>query len=160
MRWWATLAICGIALVAGLVGTAWACSCVAVVGKDALPAATAMFSATATKVIFLESEGTQGSSAKEPPIVVTLDVHEVWKGPVRRSVRLRTTYNKWTCEGYYFREGVTYLVTTYGPIEKERSPVPELSGVNPCGGTFQLTRGQADVDAVLRGLGPGRWPEE
>ena len=41
---------------------------------------------------------------------MTFEVYQAWKGPVRRTAVLRTIYNKWSCNGYYFKEGREYLV--------------------------------------------------
>lgn len=135
-------------LVLALPSTALACSCVAEVGKRALPFAAAMFTGKATKVEFLAPDDRR----TEPPILVTFEVSQVWKGPVRKVLSLRTTYNKWTCHGYYFQEGKTYLVTAQ-KVTAVRDGV-ELAGVDPCGGTREL----AGASAIVDELGPGERP--
>lgn len=108
-----------------------------------------MFRATVAKVEYLE-EDTEG---KEPRILVTFEVHEVWKGPERPTALLRTIYNKWTCRGYYFKTGGEYLVAA-NTIEAEGSEVkpPEMSGIHLCGGTAPIDKAADDLAA----LGPGR----
>jgi hypothetical protein len=111
-----------------------------------------MFTGKAARVQFLEAD----TQRNEPAILVTFEVHDVWKGPVRKALRLRTTYNRWTCGGYYFKEGETYLVTAYQLKVLADQQGVELGGVNPCGATRELKRA-ADV---VRDLGPGQKPAE
>ena len=139
-------------LMTGLPRSVAACSCYAVAGKMALPAAVTMFTGKAARVQFLEAD----TQRNEPAILVTFEVHDVWKGPVRKALRLRTTYNRWTCGGYYFKEGETYLVTAYQLKVLADQQGVELGGVNPCGATRELKRA-ADV---VRDLGPGQKPAE
>jgi len=144
---WRTL-FCLLGLL-GSVRTADACTCIGPKGKDILKGAAAVFRATATTVEYLEKDGKR----KEPRILVTFDVHEVWKGPERPKVLLRTTYNKWTCSGYYFKAGVQYLVAAR-VVEHEGSDEkpPELSGIFLCGGTGKIDEATEDLAA----LGEGR----
>jgi hypothetical protein len=109
-----------------------------------------MFTGKATRIQFLEPD----EEGREPKILVTFEVYEVWKGPVQRVLHLRTTYNKWTCGGYYFKEGLSYLVTAHEA--KAANGETELAKVNICGGTRELARAQD----VLRTLGPGKVPVE
>jgi len=128
------------------------CSCFAVAGRKALPTAAAMFTGKATIVEFLETD----TKRNEPAILVTFEVLEVWKGPVQETLRLRTIYNRWTCGGYYFKEGETYLVTAHQVNSSAGQDDIELGGVNPCGGTRELDK----AAEVLRDLGPGEKPEQ
>jgi hypothetical protein len=128
----------------------WPCTCHSVVGPETVKRAAALFIGKATKVEFLEPDERQ----KEPRILVTFEISEVWKGPESKTLRLRTTYNKWTCEGYYFKEGETYLVTAYKASAGATDGETELAGVNVCGGTRELSQAQD----VLRLIGPGKKP--
>ena len=143
--------LCLLILVAVLASPppAWPCSCFALSGPEALPQAAAMFTARATQVEFLAPD----TKNTEPPILVTFDVYEVWKGPLQKTLRLRTIYNKWTCQGYYFKQGRTYLVTAYQTSLTDQGDV-ELAKVNPCGATRELS----DAGAVLQRLGSGKKP--
>ena len=55
---------------------------------------------------------------------MTFEVYRWWKGPPKKSVVLHTIYNKWSCEGYFFKEGEEYLVFAYRNREQmaERFP--------------------------------------
>ena len=64
--------------------------------------------------------------------MVTLEVAEVWKGPVQKTLKLRTTYNRWTCGGYYFKEGQTYFVTPRQVTPATAGSPAEVAGVNTC----------------------------
>jgi hypothetical protein len=145
-------ALFSTALTLAVPARASACSCVAVAGKRALPSAAAMFTGKAIKVEFLEPD----TGKNEPAIVVTFEVAEVWKGPSQETLKLRTTYNRWTCSGYYFKEGMMYFVTAHQVKPLAEGSGIELAGVNPCGGTREL---DGAVDLV-RDLGPGEKPDE
>ena len=132
----------------GSVCVADACSCSGPKGQEILRAA-AVFRATAVKVEYLESD----EKRKEPRILVTFDVREVWKGPERATALLRTTFNKWTCSGYYFKAGGEYLVAAeiVESVGTETHPA-ELSGISLCGGTGGIRAAAEDLAA----LGVGR----
>lgn len=144
--------LCLVVLLAGG-RVADACSCFGPKGKEILQQAAAVFRATATSVEYLEKDG----SRKEPRILVTFEVNEVWKGPERPKMLLRTTYNKWTCSGYYFKAGVEYLVAAK-VVEHEGTEerAPELSGIFLCGGTGTIDQATEDLAA----LGAGRKVEK
>jgi hypothetical protein len=137
-----------LALLAGS-HVADACSCFGPKGTDILRGAAAVFRATAVKVEYLEKD----KKGKEPRILVTFRVHEVWKGPERTTALLRTIYNKWTCRGYYFKAGGEYLVAAERlDSEGSETTSPELSGISLCGGTGAVEHRTDDLAA----LGPGR----
>ena len=127
-----------------------ACSCYAKSGRAALPYVAAMFSGTATKVKFIDPD----DHRTEPRIAVTFTVDRVWKGPVRETILVRTTYSRWTCKGFYFTQGKRYLVTGLSVTDLGNVAVPEVGGINPCGATMELEHA-ADV---IRDLGPGVRP--
>ena len=107
-----------------------------------------MFRATATKVEYLEKD----ARGKEPRILVTFQVHEIWKGPERSTAWLRTVYNKWTCTGYFFKAGREYLVAAEQVVDNGSEVKPaELAGIFLCGGTADIERARGDIEA----LGPG-----
>jgi len=85
---------------------ALACSCVGPTGLDILSSNAAVFAGKVTAIEYLEAD----TESSEPPILVTFEVNEVWKGPIRKTVTLRTIYNKYSCNGYFFKEGQLYLV--------------------------------------------------
>lgn len=126
------------------------CSCVGPSGKDALPAVAAMFTGKAVRVEYLEPDARE----VEPEILVTFEVFEVWKGPIERTLRLRTKYNKWSCRAYYFKEGHSYLVAAHEVKAQDGEVV--LGGVNICGGTSELAR----AGDALKTLGPGAVPPQ
>ena len=147
-----------IAFVVALIGllqpnhSAWACSCVGPTGLDILSNNAAVFAGKATAIEYLEPD----TEASEPPIRVTFEVNEVWKGPVRKSVILSTIYNKFSCNGYYFKEGQLYLVAAKTVIRDDpKSGIAELEGIFLCGGTLAL----AHANDNLKELGKGQRPE-
>ena len=132
----------------------FACKCVGPRGKKALERAAATFSGKVTKVEYLDADGPR----VEPRIIVTFKVYHSWKGPLKKSVVLHTIYNKWTCEGYFFKEGQEYLVVAYKNHEQmaeKFAPAKDTLGANFCGATMLLANATED----LRELGPGRRPE-
>ena len=148
------VAVAAIGLLAQLFGAppaALACSCTGPVGRRALSKAAAMFTGTATSVQFLEPD----RENTEPAILVTFRVSRVWKGPVQKVLKLRTTSNKWTCQGSSFEQGGTYLVTAYKLRSAAEGPsAPELAEVNTCGGTRAIDQ----AGDILAELGPGKKP--
>lgn len=131
-----------------------ACSCVAPRGKRALESSAAAFSGKVRRVEYLDADGPR----VEPRIVVTFEVYRSWKGPLSKRALVHTVYNKWTCEGYFFKEGKEYLVfagKNRGRAAERFAPARDTLGVNPCGATRPLAEAEED----LRELGPGRAPE-
>ena len=104
---WLIIAV--VSFVLSLPQDSLACSCVGPRGKKALEGAAAAFSGKVTKVKYLDAD----EPRVEPRIIVTFKVYRSWKGPLKRSAVLHTIYNKWTCEGYFFKEGGEYLVFAY-----------------------------------------------
>ena len=130
-----------------------ACSCVGPTGKKALEGASSAFSGKVTKVEYLDPDGLR----VEPRIIVTFEVYRWWKGPLKKTAVLHTIYNKWTCEGYFFKEGEEYLVFAYKNREHVAKKFPSAKdtlGVNICGATGPLKHAKEE----LRELGPGRRP--
>jgi hypothetical protein len=129
-----------------------ACSCAGPRGVNILSNNAAVFAGKVTAIVHLES----GANVSEPPIRVTFDVHEVWKGPVRNTVILTTIYNKFSCEGYFFMEGQHYLVAAKTLTRDDgRSDIAELEGIFLCGGTSVLS----DANESLKALGNGQRPQ-
>ena len=131
-----------------------ACSCRAPRASKALEGAAAAFSGKVTKVEYLDAD----EEFVEPRIVVTFEIYRSWKGPLNKSAILHTVYNKWTCNGYYFKEGGAYLVFAYKNSEhmaEKFAPANHTLGANPCGATRPLARAEEE----LRELGPGRRPK-
>jgi hypothetical protein len=62
---------------------AWGCRCPSIFGPETVKRAAAVFMGKATTVEFLEPD----EKANEPPILVTFDVSEIWKGPEGKSRR-------------------------------------------------------------------------
>jgi hypothetical protein len=88
---------------------------------------------------------------------VVFDVRAVWKGPVHHAAVLNTVYNKWTCNGYYFKEGQEYLVAAKNLIRDDvAADRSELEGIFLCGGTRPLSDAKQD----LEDLGEGRKPHD
>lgn len=146
--------IAAVAFVLSLSQDGLACSCLGPRGKKALEGAAAAFSGKVTKVEYLDAD----EPGVEPRIAVTFEVYRSWKGPLKKSAVLHTIYNKWTCEGYFFKEGREYLVFAYqnrGHAAERFPSAKDTLGVNICGATGPL----ADAGKELRELGPGRRPE-
>ena len=149
---WHVIAV--VSFVLSLPQDGLACSCVGPRGKKALEGAAAAFSGKVTKVEYLDADEPE----VEPRIIVTFKVYRWWKGPLKKSAVLHTIYNKWTCEGYFFKEGKEYLVFAYQNREQMAEKFPaakDTLGVNICGATGLL----ATAKEELRELGPGRRPE-
>lgn len=77
--------------------------------------------------------------------IVTLRVAEVWKGPVRPTLHVRTSTSHGDC-GYRFEAGETYLVYTYGSVER--------GWTSQCHATARLV----DAAPHLHRLGAGTVP--
>jgi len=131
---------------------ALACSCVGPSGLNILSNNAAVFAGKVMEVEYLES----GADSSEPPIRVTFDVKEVWKGPVRSTIILTTIYNRFSCKGYFFNEGQHYLVAAKSLTRDDaKSGIAELEGIYLCGGTSVLS----EANENLKPLGNGRVPE-
>jgi hypothetical protein len=129
--------------------TVWACSCAGPSGLNILSNNAAVFAGKAIKVVYLQPD----MNSSEPPIRVTFDVTEIWKGPIRNIVIVTTIYNKFSCEGYFFEEGRQYLVAAKTLAHDDaNSNTAELEGIALCGGTSDLS----DADSVLKELGKGQ----
>src|SRR5688500_4809780 len=87
----------------GAVKSVKACDCDGQRGGGALADADAAFSGKVSKIEFLDSHGE--NTRKEPRIVVYFEVYRVWKGTVKKKIRLNTVYNYYSCAGYWFYEG-------------------------------------------------------
>ena len=149
---WQAIAVVPVILF--LQQVALGCSCRGPRGKKALEGAVAAFSGKVKKVEYLDAD----QDRVEPRIIVTFEVYRSWKGPLNQSVILHTIYNKWTCEGYFFKEGKEYLIFAYRNREHVAQKFPsgkDTLGVNICGATKPLT----DAEDDLRELGPGRKPK-
>jgi len=132
--------------------TAWACSCVGPKGLNILSNNVAVFSGKVMAIAYLEPD----ANSSEPPIRVTFDVSEVWKGPVRRTVTLTTICNKYSCEGYFFKERQHYLVAASTLTRDDRvSDVAEPKWIFLSAGTGVLS----DADEDLEEFGKGQRPE-
>jgi len=144
-----------VAVLVGLMQTnhlARACSCAGPSGLDILATNAAVFAGKVMAIEYLEPD----TDSSEPPIRVTFEVSEVWKGPVRSTATLGTVYNKFSCTGYFFREGHHYLVAAHTISGDERaSDIAKLEGISLCGGTRLLS----DANEDLKAFGVGRRPK-
>jgi hypothetical protein len=125
--------------------TAAACECLGPRGKAALANANVAFSGKAIKVEYLDR---REQVNPEPRIIVTFRVYRVWKGEPTRDVVLHTVFNKWTCNGYGFKEGEEYLVFATPSASDAAKMFPNAKntlGVSTCGGTLPLADAQGDV---------------
>src|SRR5690242_9992651 len=95
-----TIAICAL-LVAPCVANA--CSCMRPEMPAVLERSSLVFSGNVTKVVALDD-------APEPGIEVSFSVSQVWKGEPGASPTIRTIHNRRSCNGYFFKEGESYLV--------------------------------------------------
>ncbi len=135
-------------------GTVKACDCVGPRGKAALVSAEVAFIGKVKKIEYLDDPK---QSSPEPRIVVTFRVHRIWKGESKRYVVLHTVFNKWTCDGYGFKEGEEYLVFARANSSEAAKLFPGAKntlGVNTCGGTLPLAAARGDV----KELGDGKVP--
>ena len=144
-----------VAVLIGLLQTnhlVWACSCVGPTGLDILSSNVAVFAGKVMTIEYLEPD----TDSSEPPIRVTFEVNEVWKGPVRNTVSLSTIYNKYSCNGYFFKERRLYLVAAKTVTrDDEKSDIVELEGISLCGGTSALS----DAEENLEEFGEGQRPK-
>ncbi len=134
--------------------TATACDCVGPRGKAALLNAKVAFSGKVIKIKYLDDPE---QANPEPRIIVTFRVYRVWKGEPKRTIVLHTVFNKWTCNGYWFKEGEEYLVFARANGSEAAKMFPEAKntlGVGTCGGTFPLADAQGDVKELGAGKAP------
>lgn len=130
---------------------AWACSCIGPKGTDILLGNAAVFSGKALEVMYLEPDG----KYLEPPIRVTFEVSEVWEGPVRNTISVSTIYNKFSCEGYYFKQGQHYLVAAKSiTLDNSKASIAEVEGLPLCGGTSTLENASENIKAFGEGQRP------
>ncbi len=128
---------------------AWACSCVGPTGLYIVSSNAAVFAGKVMAIEYLEPD----TDSSEPQIRVTFEVNEVWKGPIRNTVTLSTIYNKYSCNGYFFKEGQLYLVAATTITRDDRkSDIAELEGIFLCGGTSVLS----DANENLKAFGEGQ----
>jgi hypothetical protein len=93
----------------------------------------------------------------EPRIIVTFQVYRVWKGRPRRTIILHTVFNKWTCNGYWFKEGEEYLVFARAndPDQaKMFARTKNTLGVWSCNGTSTLAAAEEDLNELGDGVVP------
>ena len=134
--------------------TAVACDCVGPRGKAALVNANVAFSGKVIKIKYVDN---REQVNPEPRVIVTFRVYRVWKGQPKRKIILHTVFNKWTCKGYWFKEGEEYLVFAHANDSDTAKMFPKAKnslGVGICGGTFPLADAQGDV----KELGAGNVP--
>jgi len=116
-----------------------------------------VFSGTVTRVEFLDE---LKDDASEPRILVDIDVNRFWGGEVSSQITLHTYYNRAGCEGYWFKEGGTYLLFAYvnGEPEPRREhaewPPPGTLGTLYCG-VHELEGAAAQVERLNRAF-PGQ----
>ena len=145
-------AIMIITLLLSLPQDGLACSCLAPRAKKMLEVAAAAFSGKVTKVEYLDAD----EEGVEPRIVVTFEVYRSWKGTPGKSAVLHTVYNKWTCEGYFFKEGEEYLVfagKNRGHTAERFAPATDTLGTSLCA-TKELARAEEELRELGRGLRP------
>jgi hypothetical protein len=101
-----SLAVLGLTLALGSAGPARACSCAPPPdAPTALAGAHAVFQGTVVAVALEDEERFQQA-------VATFSVSKVWKGPVGRSVEIRTSSSSASC-GWEFQIGAEYVVYAY-----------------------------------------------
>jgi hypothetical protein len=131
--------------------TAAACDCVGPRGKAALVSAKTAFSGKVIKITYIDNPE---QSNPEPRIIVTFRVYRVWKGEPGTETVLHTVFNKWTCNGYGFKEGEDYLVFAHANDSETAKMFPKAKntlGVGTCGGTAPLADAQGDVKELGAG---------
>ena len=134
--------------------TVAACDCVGPHGKAALVNAKLAFSGKVIRIKYLDDPN---RANLEPRIIVTFSVYRVWKGTPNRRIVLHTVYNRWTCNGYWFKQGGEYLVFAHPNTSQPTKLFPKAThtlGVRTCGGTFPLADAKRDVEE----LGAGKLP--
>ncbi len=134
--------------------TALACDCVGPRGKAALVNVQVAFSGKVIRIKYLDR---REQMVPEPRIIVTFQVYRVWKGRPKRTMILHTVLNKWTCNGYWFKEGEEYLVFAHESdpeVARRFAKSGKTLGVGSCGGTSILAAAEKDVKELGDGLVP------
>jgi hypothetical protein len=106
-----------------------------------------VFLGTVTKVEFLEA---LEEDQAEPRIIVDFVVRRSWGDEIPSRITLHTYYNRIECEGYWFREGVAYLLFAYVNGEAERDPEwPKAGtfGTAYCG-VYELTQAMMQMERL------------
>ena len=140
----ASLALTGLGLLVLLPDCASACSCVLPQGSQkeraerALSGSEAVFSG---KVVEIEKPPSGPGWSSGDLETDTFRVSEVWKGPQRATLEVKTPVWGMSC-GYPFEEGQEYLVYASGKQDLK---------VHACGTTKQLSK--ADEDLAVLGNG-------
>ncbi|MEX1014049.1 MAG: hypothetical protein WDZ80_02730 [Candidatus Paceibacterota bacterium] len=113
-----------------------ACSCIPPVPPtEAIEQSSAVFSGLVTNL-----ENDEYSRDFNPnPVIVTVEVMDVWKGIDSSEVTLETARQSATC-GYNFEEGEEYLIYAHGPNN-------DLS-VSACSRTSLLSNAQNDIEEL------------
>ena len=142
--------------------SAFSCKCAPFPLANRLNSTDAIFSGKTVKVKFLDSPK---QNSPEPRIIVTFDVYRFWKGPVGKRFILYTVANKWSCDGFGFREGSEYLVFAYNYTQESKIDRlikfdfsafgKDIFGTSLCNGTKLLS----DAQEELKELGPGQTPK-
>jgi hypothetical protein len=143
------------------ISSAFACSCALITPAEAYASADTVFSGKVENVQYLDDpEG----GRLEPRIIVTFSVNDLWKGGEQSQIIMHTVYNKFSCNGYFFKSGKEYLVyATYNKraenfLGKLFAPKEPRLGVKLCSGTKPIEEAGSDL-TVLRsskGLTPGK----
>ncbi|GAA0375757.1 hypothetical protein [Bacillus horti] len=111
--------------------------------EEALEERTAVFSGK-VKDIYIANKGLTLSSVD--PVMVTLDVYEVWKGDVPQTVIIETVRFTASC-GYDFSVGEEYIVFAYGEPDALKT------------GLCERTKPLDAASEELAVLGEGKRPE-
>ncbi|OHA86318.1 MAG: hypothetical protein A3A90_01880 [Candidatus Zambryskibacteria bacterium RIFCSPLOWO2_01_FULL_35_19] len=142
-----------------------ACSCGPSTVQENVKWADVIFAGEATKVEYIEADS---DALDEPRIIVTFTVSQFWKGDVRKTIILHTTYNKYSCGGYYFEESQKFIVYAKKYLAEDwlGSGRPKLSGITYpkpdelvlgtvlCTRTNFLARADEDIKMLGRGETP------
>jgi hypothetical protein len=109
-----------------------------------------VFLGTVTRVEFLDELKDDGW---EPRIIVDLAVRRSWGDEIPSRITLHTYYNGVECEGYRFREGVSYLLYAYENGEPEpwrespEWPQAGTFGTLYCG-VYELTGAMIEMEKL------------
>jgi hypothetical protein len=136
------LLLVGLAMIV-LRSSAAACSCVGETDpKTAVRQSNAVFSGRAVDERVLTPNNPDPELRERE---ITFEVTSIWKGDLRRRVRVRTAIDNAMC-GYDFRRGITYLVYAWSERGGLRT--------NNCSRTTPSDQARGD----LRVLGPSKTP--
>lgn len=133
------LLVAVLLLLTGLVEQTFACTCLPPESPAReLERSTAVFAGEVTSV-----EAPSGPiTSSADPVVVTFEVHTVWKGPTRDALAITTARSSASC-GYEFVDGREYLVYASGEEDDLQ--------VSLCSRTKPLTLAGTDLVALGRG---------